>query len=97
MTLNNRMPGIVMICDPSHIAGKRSLVPLVSRRAIDEGADGLMIEVHSDPENAMSDSAQQLKPESFNEMLKDLDLLGVYSETGKRHRLIRIFYGNNTS
>jgi chorismate mutase len=72
--LRQQMPGIVMICDPSHIAGKRSLVPLVSRRAIDEGADGLMIEVHSDPENAMSDAAQQLKPESFNEMLKDLDL-----------------------
>jgi chorismate mutase len=72
--LKQRMPGIMMVCDPSHIAGKRSLVPLVSRRAIDEGADGLMIEVHSDPENAMSDSAQQLKPLSFNELIKDLEL-----------------------
>jgi chorismate mutase len=71
--LTKRMPGILMVCDPSHIAGKRSLVPLVSRRAMEEGAGGLMIEVHPDPANAMSDSAQQLTPDSFSVMMEDID------------------------
>jgi chorismate mutase len=72
--LKKRMPGITIVCDPSHIAGKRSLVPVVSRRAMDEGAAGLMIEVHTDPDNAMSDAAQQIQPPAFSEMLKDLNL-----------------------
>ncbi len=72
--LRERMPGIKIICDPSHIAGKRRLVPLVSTRAIEEGFGGLMIEVHPEPEKAMSDAAQQLTPSSFYEIMKDLDL-----------------------
>ena len=72
--LKERIPEIVMICDPSHIAGKRSLVPLVSRRAMEKGSGGLMIEVHPDPDNAMSDAAQQVSPRSFSELIKDLDL-----------------------
>jgi chorismate mutase len=74
--LKKRMPGILLVCDPSHIAGKRSLVPVVSRRAMVEGVGGLMVEVHPDPEKAMSDAAQQLNPHSFSEMIKELDLDG---------------------
>jgi chorismate mutase len=74
--LKKRMPGILLVCDPSHIAGKRSLVPVVSRRAMDEGVGGFMVEVHPDPAKAMSDAAQQLNPRSFAEMLNDLDLIG---------------------
>ncbi len=72
--LRERMPGIMMICDPSHIAGKRSLVPLVSSRALEEGFGGLMIEVHPDPAKAMSDAAQQLNPSDFSEIIMGLDL-----------------------
>ncbi len=73
-SLQERLPGILMVCDPSHIAGKRSLVPLVSRKAMEEGANGLMIEVHPDPANAMSDAPQQLNPSSFYDMIRDMDL-----------------------
>ncbi len=73
-SLQERLPGITMVCDPSHIAGKRSLLPLVSRKAMQEGANGLMIEVHPDPVNAMSDAPQQLNPKSFYNLIRDLDL-----------------------
>ena len=73
-SLQERLPGILMVCDPSHIAGKRSLVPLVSRKAMQEGSNGLMIEVHPDPGNAMSDASQQLNPSSFYDLIKDLEL-----------------------
>ncbi len=70
--LKERMPGLTVICDPSHIAGKRSLVPMVAGRSMDEGMDGLMIEVHPDPEKALSDSAQQLRPSAFACLIKDM-------------------------
>lgn len=72
--LKERLPDIRIICDPSHIAGKRSLVPLVSRRALEEGAGGLMIEVHPDPSIAMSDAAQQLTPSAYCDLISELDL-----------------------
>jgi chorismate mutase len=72
--LKQRMPGLLVICDPSHIAGKRSLVPLIAGRAMEEGLDGLMIEVHPAPEQAMSDAAQQLRPQAFAGLMKDLDI-----------------------
>jgi chorismate mutase len=72
--LKERMPGLLIICDPSHIAGKRSLVPLIAGRSIDEGLDGLMIEVHPAPEHALSDAAQQLRPQAFTGLMNDLDI-----------------------
>lgn len=73
--LKNRMPDLPVICDPSHIAGKRSLIPLLSQRAMENKFDGLMIEVHPDPDNAWSDAKQQLTPDSYLQLLDEL--LGI--------------------
>jgi 3-deoxy-7-phosphoheptulonate synthase len=61
-----------VIVDPSHGTGKREYVAAVSRAAIAAGADGLIVEVHPDPENAMSDGAQSLRPEEFENLMAQL-------------------------
>ena len=61
-----------VIVDPSHGTGKRELVAPVSRAAVAAGADGLIIEVHPHPEEAMSDGAQSLRPEQFRELMDEL-------------------------
>jgi chorismate mutase len=61
-----------MICDPSHISGKRSLIYEVSQKAIDMNYDGLMIETHTNPEKALSDNAQQVTPKELNNILENL-------------------------
>jgi 3-deoxy-7-phosphoheptulonate synthase len=61
-----------VIVDPSHGTGKREYVAAVSRAAIAAGADGLIVEVHPDPENAMSDGAQSLRPEEFQALMDQL-------------------------
>lgn len=65
-------PDIPLLCDPSHIAGNRDLVRQVAQTAIDYGMDGLMVETHAAPANALSDAAQQLTPEALSEMLNSL-------------------------
>jgi len=66
-----------LICDPSHIAGERSLVERVSQMALDFGITGLMIESHIDPQQALSDSKQQITPLELSEMLDRLKARGV--------------------
>jgi len=61
-----------VIIDPSHGTGKWELVEPVSRAAIAAGADGLIIEVHPHPEEALSDGAQSLKPERFAALMEHL-------------------------
>jgi len=61
-----------VIVDPSHGTGKREYVAAVSRAAIAAGADGLMVEVHPDPEKALSDGAQSLRPAEFQQLMDDL-------------------------
>jgi|SRR3984957_5072440 len=61
-----------VIVDPSHAAGVRSLVPVLSRAAAVVGADGLLVEVHPSPDEAMSDGAQSLTFHQFNDMMDDL-------------------------
>ena len=58
--------------DPSHAAGIRSLVDPLSMAAIAAGADGLMIEVHNNPEKALCDGAQSLTPQMFDELMKKI-------------------------
>lgn len=67
--MHRRMPELPMICDPSHITGKRAYVAEVAQRAADMGFDGLIVESHITPDEAWSDAAQQLTPESLAEML----------------------------
>ncbi len=64
-----------MIVDPSHAAGKWGLVPALAKAAIASGADGLIIEVHSHPEDAKSDGAQSLKPSNFTQLMEDLKVI----------------------
>ena len=61
-----------IIVDPSHATGQRHLVAPVSKGAIAAGADGLIIEVHPEPEKALSDGAQSLHPEEFEELMGGL-------------------------
>ncbi|HEY3939233.1 MAG TPA: 3-deoxy-7-phosphoheptulonate synthase [Bryobacteraceae bacterium] len=61
-----------VVLDPSHATGKRSLVPPLSRAGVAIGADGLIVEVHPQPEKAVSDGAQSLTLEQFAAMMKDL-------------------------
>lgn len=63
-----------IICDPSHIAGKSSLVEDVSQTAMDINLDGLMIETHLNPKNALSDPKQQVTPYELAQLLKNLIL-----------------------
>ena len=55
-----------IIVDPSHASGRWDMINPLSKAAVAVGTDGLMIEVHNDPENALSDGAQSLKPENLN-------------------------------
>ena len=72
LELRRRFPGLPLLCDPSHMAGKREMVGELSFMAMGMGVDGLMIEVHPDPKKALSDSSQQLTPESLGELLEEL-------------------------
>jgi len=68
----NERTHLPVVLDPSHAAGKRTLVPALSRAAVAIGADGLLIEVHPCPEKALSDGAQSLNLEQFRRMMDDL-------------------------
>ena len=67
-----KLSHLPVIVDPSHAAGMWWMVEPLAKAAIAVGADGLMIEVHNDPENAWCDGAQSLKPERFASLMKDL-------------------------
>lgn len=71
--LRRRIPRLPIICDPSHIGGKRSLIQEISQKALDMGFDGLIIETHCDPDNALSDACQQLTPETLLAILSTLN------------------------
>lgn len=70
--LRAKRPDLIVISDPSHVAGLAELVPEIVYKAVEMDLDGLMIEVHPDPENALSDKAQQLTPEEFHFLKNDL-------------------------
>ena len=70
--LQNRFPDLPLICDPSHITGKRNMIQEVSQQALDLNYDGLIIETHIDPDNAWSDAAQQVTPASLKQMFVNL-------------------------
>ena len=63
---------MILICDPSHICGNRTMLQSVAQKSIDLDFDGVMIESHIDPDNAWSDAKQQITPERLAEMLDGL-------------------------
>jgi len=70
--LKTLCPEIPIICDPSHIAGNRELIPFISQKALDMDMDGFIIESHINPTAALSDAEQQLTPKNLNVLLNDL-------------------------
>jgi chorismate mutase len=70
--LRRQLPHMPILCDPSHISGNRNYVSSVSQEAMDFLFDGLMIEVHENPDAALSDGKQQITPPEYGKMMKKL-------------------------
>jgi len=70
-----KLSHLPIVADPSHGTGKREHVLPMARAAVAAGADGLLVEVHHDPDHALSDGAQSLRPEQFSELMKQLRLI----------------------
>ena len=96
--LRRRTEGMPIICDPSHLCGKRELIPAVAQKSLDLLFDGLMIESHINPDVALSDSKQQFTPEDLGKVLAGLEVKHPVAEDeefalrmeSKRARLIEI-------
>lgn len=71
-----RLTHLPIIIDPSHAGGKWWLVEPMAKAAVAAGCDGLMIEVHNDPEHALCDGPQSLKPAKYTELLKQVGAIG---------------------
>lgn len=67
--LRRRIPDLPIICDPSHIGGRRDLIAPLCQQAMDLGADGLIVESHCDPDSAWSDAKQQVTPDVLDYIL----------------------------
>lgn len=87
--MKRRFPNLTIICDPSHIGGTRELVAPISQQAMDLNLDGLMIESHCSPDNALSDAKQQITPDVLDYTLKML----VLRENGQTTENISILRG----
>lgn len=77
--LKAQFPAMKLICDPSHICGRRDILEEVSQKAIDLAFDGLMIESHVTPDDAWSDAKQQITPEILSELLDNLIIRSIES------------------
>ena len=72
--LRRTMPEVPILCDPSHIAGCREPLQMLSQTAMDLGFDGLMVEAHPCPQEALTDAQQQITPEALQKLLERLTL-----------------------
>lgn len=72
--LHRRIPNLPILCDPSHMGGKRELIGPISQQALDMGFNGLIIESHCNPDCALSDAKQQVTPDSLNLIINTLVL-----------------------
>ena len=70
-----KLSHLPIIADPSHGTGRRDKVPPMARAAVAAGADGLLIEVHNDPDHALSDGAQSLTPVEFSQLMGELRII----------------------
>jgi 3-deoxy-7-phosphoheptulonate synthase len=71
----HKVSHLPIIADPSHATGRRDKVSPMARAAVAAGADGLLVEVHNDPEKALSDGAQALYPAQFEQLMKELRII----------------------
>src|SRR5690349_5038003 len=72
-----KLSHLPIVADPSHGTGRRDLVPPMARAAVAAGADGLLMEVHHDPDHALSDGAQSLYPAQYAELMDQLRLIAA--------------------
>ena len=75
-----KLSHLPVIVDPSHAAGIRWMVEPLSKAAVSVGADGLIIEVHNDPEHALCDGKQSITPDMYDELYKDLEKIAEMEE-----------------
>lgn len=88
--LRRLMPDIPLLCDPSHIAGRKEPVPNLAQTALDLGFEGLMVEVHPCPEKALTDAGQQIRPDELDRMIQGLVLRSTDSRVADEElRLLR--------
>jgi putative 3-deoxy-7-phosphoheptulonate synthase len=86
--LRRRIPGLPIICDPSHIGGRRDLIAPLCQQAMDLGFDGLIVESHCNPEKAWSDAKQQVTPDILDYILSLL-VVRDHTSTTEGLRLLR--------
>ncbi|MEG1579813.1 MAG: bifunctional 3-deoxy-7-phosphoheptulonate synthase/chorismate mutase type II [Bacteroidaceae bacterium] len=79
--LHRRVPNLPILCDPSHIGGKRELVAPLCQQAMDLGFEGLIVESHCNPDCAWSDASQQVTPDILSFILEKLIIRDVTAET----------------
>jgi 3-deoxy-7-phosphoheptulonate synthase len=70
-----KLSHLPIVADPSHGTGRRDKVAPMARAAVAAGADGLLVEVHPDPDRALSDGAQSLRPEQFEDLMRQLRMI----------------------
>lgn len=94
LELKRRLPQLPLICDPSHIGGRRSLIAPLCQQAMDMGFDGLIIESHVSPDEAWSDAKQQVTPDMLDYILSLLvvreEQVATESLTPLRHQIDEI-------
>lgn len=88
--LKKERPDMLMLCDPSHIAGKADLVPLVAQTALELKFDGLMVEIHPTPSVALSDPSQQLTMNQFDELMQFLQVKKQVSNEENYPQLVEL-------
>lgn len=81
MELHRRIPKLPIVCDPSHIGGRRELIAPLTQQAMDMGFDGLIVECHCDPDSAWTDAKQQVTPGVLDYILSLLVIRDEHSST----------------
>ena len=85
--LRRRIPNLPILCDPSHIGGKRELIAPLCQQAMDLGFDGLIVESHCNPDSAWSDASQQVTPDVLDYILNLLVIRKEHQTTESLHEL----------
>lgn len=85
--LKRSAPNLPIVVDPSHICGNRELIESISQKALDLEMDGLMIESHFDPDNALTDSAQQITPGFLSHVIENLVVRHKKGDINFQHKL----------
>jgi chorismate mutase len=80
IALRTEYPNISLICDPSHICGRRDLLQNVAQKAMDLGFNGWMIESHINPDAALSDASQQITPEALDALIEAIEVRQMRSD-----------------